>query len=169
MTFRGEKGMNAKEMAEALGCSPSCLSQVESGKTPPSAKFLRKCVEYFNLSQDRAFELCTAAYEQQHKVTLDLDEISGRIPIEKESLSKLVSVLTISRLPNLNYHVIAPQYDEIKGLEGAIDKLWNVLFGQFRPSACPAWHDPLVSTVVLTLLLILFGLSCRLKESDNDR
>jgi hypothetical protein len=66
-----------------------------------------------------------------------LDEISERIPIEKESLSKLVSVLTISRLPNPHLCMIAPQYDEIKGLEGAIDKLWNVLFGQFRPRRDP--------------------------------
>jgi transcriptional regulator with XRE-family HTH domain len=135
MTFRGEKGMKAKQMAEALGCSSAYLSQVEKGKTVPSLEFLRKCVEYFKLSQDRAFELFTAAYEQQHTVTLDLDEISARLPIEKKSLSKLVSVLTISSLSNPHRNMIASQYNEIKELESAIDKLWNVLFAQFRPLA----------------------------------
>ncbi|MDR3060043.1 MAG: helix-turn-helix domain-containing protein [Prevotella sp.] len=134
-TIRGEKGMSAKKMAKALDFSPAYLAQVESETTAPSVKFIKNCIQTFELSQDRAFELFTAAYEQHHSFTLNLDEIAEQGILDREVLSKLLSLITICNAPfnphNINY-IGAKPYDQIIAFKKAILELWDVWFANFK-------------------------------------
>jgi len=54
-TARKELELQQKDMAEALGISPSHLSEIEAGKSNPGAEFLLKLSEKFNISVEYIF------------------------------------------------------------------------------------------------------------------
>jgi transcriptional regulator with XRE-family HTH domain len=51
-SLRIEKGLKQEELAEMLKINRSTLSNIESGKTPPSAQSLKEMKKIFNISID---------------------------------------------------------------------------------------------------------------------
>jgi hypothetical protein len=79
--------------------------------------------------------LFTAAYEQRRSITLDLDEIAGQGILDKETLAKLLSVLTISNhVPypiGTEFHD-SPLFALAQTLKKTTHQLWDVWFALFK-------------------------------------
>lgn len=70
--LRRERGITQKQMAIALGVSPSYLSALESGKrSKPGFDFLQRVTGYFNIIWDEADELFRIAAMSHPRVVVD--------------------------------------------------------------------------------------------------
>jgi transcriptional regulator with XRE-family HTH domain len=70
--LRRERGITQKQMAIALGVSPSYLSALESGKRgKPGFDFLQRVTGYFNIIWDEADELFRIAAMSHPRVVVD--------------------------------------------------------------------------------------------------
>jgi transcriptional regulator with XRE-family HTH domain len=131
-----EKDWKQADAAKNLGVSPAYISQVLNGITVPSTAFLRNCIKVFGLPQDRAFELWTASFETRREITLDLDKIASLDLIDRERLSKLIALLTVGEMADIDLKVTVAAddkgYNLTGDLESAIDRLWAEWFAYYR-------------------------------------
>ncbi len=56
-SFRKEKGIQQKQLAKLIGCSPSYLSKVEKGMQEPNGKFRKKCAKILKIKEIELFPL----------------------------------------------------------------------------------------------------------------
>ncbi|TKT82796.1 helix-turn-helix transcriptional regulator [Aquamicrobium sp. LC103] len=76
--LRRQKGVNQKQMAEAIGVSPAYLSALEHGRRgAPSWPLLQKIVGYFNVIWDEAEELQQLAQASHPRVVVDTTRLSA--------------------------------------------------------------------------------------------
>ncbi len=66
-----------KNMADKLGCTASYLSAVETGKRPIPDEWVEKIVSLYNLDNDTAQELRTAAMAEAKNVKIDINNLFG--------------------------------------------------------------------------------------------
>lgn len=106
--LRAQRGVSAKEMADALGVSPSYLSALEHGRRGrPTWSMVQRIIGYFNVIWDEAEELEHLARLSHPRVVIDT---SGLDPRATELANRLA--------------------DGIAGLDGpALDALIAVLDG----------------------------------------
>jgi transcriptional regulator with XRE-family HTH domain len=81
------------ETAKKLGCSQNNLTYIEQGKTNPSQKFLKKCIEIYEISEAEKADFIAQALESSNRLILDLNK-SKEIP--KDYLAKIIAVLVFN-------------------------------------------------------------------------
>lgn len=74
-SFRKAHGITLKAVSKNIGFSPSHLSRVENGKTPPSGRFIEKLADELGVSR---FNLAI----QAGVLSVDLGKISGSELVE---------------------------------------------------------------------------------------
>ena len=75
--LRAERGVQLKDMAEALGVTPTYLSALEHGRRGrPNWGFVQRVIHYFNIIWDDAEELLRLADVSHPRVTVDTAGLS---------------------------------------------------------------------------------------------
>jgi transcriptional regulator with XRE-family HTH domain len=115
--LRNERDMNMGDMADKLGCSKSYLSQVETGKIPPSIELLQKYIKVFEVDAPKAYNLYIIAYENFDRITIDMKDL--RI-LNREYFSRLLAIIKFFE-PH-----ISPYNTEVYNLQNAIDAIWKL-------------------------------------------
>jgi transcriptional regulator with XRE-family HTH domain len=70
--LRAERGLALKDMAEALGVTPTYLSALEHGRRGrPNWGFVQRVIQYFNIIWDDAEDLLRLADLSHPRVTVD--------------------------------------------------------------------------------------------------
>ena len=72
--LRIEKDERLKDMAGKLGVTAAYLSAVENGKRTVPDAWIYDIMEMYDLSDDEARELQSAAYENKSDLTIDLND-----------------------------------------------------------------------------------------------
>jgi transcriptional regulator with XRE-family HTH domain len=110
--LRQERGLNQKEMAQALRVSAAYLSALEHGRrTQPTFPFVQRVIGYFNIIWDEAEELQRLAQLSRPRVVVDtagLDPLATEVAnmlardigqLDEVSLVSIKSVLQSARKP----------------------------------------------------------------------
>jgi transcriptional regulator with XRE-family HTH domain len=70
--LRAERGLALKDMAEALGVTPTYLSALEHGRRGrPNWGFVQRVIQYFNIIWDDAEDLLRLADLSHPRITVD--------------------------------------------------------------------------------------------------
>jgi len=88
--IRIDRGWTMAETAKKLGCTQNNLTYIEQGKTSPSMKFLKKCIEVYEIPEAEKADFIAQALESSKRLILDLNK-SKEIP--KDYLAKIIAVL----------------------------------------------------------------------------
>ncbi|MBO6900990.1 MAG: helix-turn-helix transcriptional regulator [Rhizobiaceae bacterium] len=100
--LRRERGVNQKEMAEALGVSAAYLSALEHGhRSAPSWAMTQKIIGYFNLIWDDVEELQQLAAGSDPRVVVDTAGLSPAATELANLLARRISTLTEDELAQL--------------------------------------------------------------------
>jgi transcriptional regulator with XRE-family HTH domain len=104
--LRADRGLKLKDMAAALGVSPTYLSALEHGRRgTPSFVFVQAVIQYFNIIWDEAEELQRLADLSDPRPTIDTaglspaatefaNRLSARIAgLDNATLAQLAAVL----------------------------------------------------------------------------
>lgn len=106
-TARKSLKIQQKEMADALGVSPSHLSEIETGKARGSADLLLKISEMYNVSTEYIFHgrgemfytACGKVREKPFDFNSDVDNMEDLLWLLENSTYVRLSVMTfVSRL-----------------------------------------------------------------------
>lgn len=109
-SLRRQRGINLKDMAQALGVSSAYLSALEHGKRGrPSWHLVQGVIAYFNIIWDDAEELVKLARVSHPRITIDtagLDpqatELANRLStniskLDAETIAQLLALLNKNR------------------------------------------------------------------------
>ncbi|MCV0394655.1 MAG: helix-turn-helix domain-containing protein [Rhizobiaceae bacterium] len=92
--MRRERGISQKQMAAALGVTPSYLSALEHGRRGrPSWPMVQKIIGFFNVIWDEAEELQDLASVSDPRVTIDTAGLSPQATLLANRLSRSISLL----------------------------------------------------------------------------
>lgn len=78
-TTREERGIFQKDLAHEFGVTPSYLSQVENGVTPPSEELLQKYIHKFDLLVTDLYVISKNGYG----IDLEIHQLPESIPIDR--------------------------------------------------------------------------------------
>lgn len=76
--LRIDCGELLRDMADNLGCTASYLSAIETGKRPVPVDWIERITDKYNLDDERASELKTAAMAEIRTVRIDVDSLLGK-------------------------------------------------------------------------------------------
>jgi len=100
--LRKARGINQKDMAEALGVSPAYISALEHGKRGrPSWIFVQRVCGYFNIIWDDAEELVELGRLSHPRVVIDTAGLSPRATLLANRLSRRIGALDEAQLERL--------------------------------------------------------------------
>jgi transcriptional regulator with XRE-family HTH domain len=89
--LRAERGTSLKEMATALGVSPTYLSALEHGRRgPPNFAFVQAVIHYFQIIWDEAEDLLRLAELSNPHPRIDT---AGLSPLATEFANRLAQVI----------------------------------------------------------------------------
>jgi len=100
--LRQQKGVNQKEVAQALHVSPAYLSALEHGKRGnPSWAMVQDIIQYFDIIWDEAEELEGLARLSHPKTTIDTSGLSPKATELANRLSKDIDKLEENTLDEI--------------------------------------------------------------------
>ena len=100
--LRARRGVSLKEMAEAVGVTPTYLSALEHGRRGrPSWYFVQHVIQYFNVIWDDAEELQTLAELSHPRIVIDTAGLSPQATLLANRLARCVSDLPDGRIEAL--------------------------------------------------------------------
>jgi transcriptional regulator with XRE-family HTH domain len=93
--LRQERGGTLKDMAEALGVTPTYLSALEHGRRGrPTWDLVQRIIQYFNVIWDDAEELQRLAELSHPRIVIDTAGLSPRATLLANRLQRSVASLT---------------------------------------------------------------------------
>src|SRR5690606_26308013 len=100
--LRAKKGVNQKEMADALGVSAAYLSALEHGRRgAPNWALVQKIVGYFNVIWDEAEELQRLAEISHPRVIVDTSGLSPKATMLANHIAREIGRLDDTTLDAL--------------------------------------------------------------------
>ena len=100
--LRAKKGVNQKQMAQALGVSAAYLSALEHGRrAAPNWALVQKIVGYFNIIWDEAEELQRLAEASHPRVVVDTTGLSASATLLANRFADAIGRLSEADLSEL--------------------------------------------------------------------
>ena len=100
--LREARGVQLKDMADALGVTPTYLSALEHGRrSKPNWSFVQRVIHYFNIIWDEADELQRIADLSDPKAVIDTSGLSPKATKLANRLSRQISDLSDADLDRL--------------------------------------------------------------------
>lgn len=116
--LRAERGVALKDMAEALGVTPTYLSALEHGRRGrPNWAFVQRVIQYFNVIWDDAEELVRLADLSHPRIVIDTAGLSPEATAVANRLARSIGRLNAADLERLS-DVLADAAAE-KTIDGA--------------------------------------------------
>lgn len=116
--LRAERGVALKDMAEALGVTPTYLSALEHGRRGrPNWAFVQRVIQYFNVIWDDAEELVRLADLSHPRIVIDTAGLSPEATAFANRLARSIGRLNAADLERLS-DVLADAAAE-KTIDGA--------------------------------------------------
>lgn len=100
--LREARGVQLKEMADALGVTPTYLSALEHGRrSKPNWSFVQRVIHYFNIIWDEADELQRIADLSDPKAVIDTSGLSPKATKLANRLARQIDDLSDADLDRL--------------------------------------------------------------------
>ena len=100
--LREARGLQLKDMAEALGVTPTYLSALEHGRrSKPNWSFVQRVIHYFNIIWDEADELQRLADLSDPKAVIDTSGLNPKATRLANRLSRQIGDLSDDDLDRL--------------------------------------------------------------------
>jgi transcriptional regulator with XRE-family HTH domain len=100
--MRAERGILLKDMADALGVSPSYLSALEHGRRGvPTWALVQAVIAYFNIIWDEAEDLQRLADLSDPRVVVDTAGLSPAATLLANRLARDISLMSEARIAGL--------------------------------------------------------------------
>ena len=100
--LREARGVQLKDMADALGVTPTYLSALEHGRrSKPNWSFVQRVIHYFNIIWDEADELQRIADLSDPKAVIDTSGLSPKATKLANRLSRQIGDLSDADLDRL--------------------------------------------------------------------
>jgi transcriptional regulator with XRE-family HTH domain len=100
--LRQARGLSMKDMASAIGVSPSYLSALEHGRRGrPTWPLLQRIIGYFNVIWDEAEALVMLAEHSDPRVVIDTNGLDPRATLLANRLARMIAMLDGAVLDDL--------------------------------------------------------------------
>jgi transcriptional regulator with XRE-family HTH domain len=101
--LRAERGVALKDMAEALGVTPTYLSALEHGRRGrPNWAFVQRVIHYFNVIWDDAEEIARLADLSHPRIVIDTAGLSSAATAFANRLARNIDRLDTADLERLS-------------------------------------------------------------------
>lgn len=108
--LREARGVQLKEMADALGVTPTYLSALEHGRrSKPNWSFVQRVIHYFNIIWDEADELQRLADMSDPKAVIETAGLSPKATKLANRLARQIGELSDDDLDRLLSILQTPQ------------------------------------------------------------
>ena len=93
--LRAQRGILLKDMADALGVTPTYLSALEHGRRgQPNWGFVQRVIQYFNVIWDEAEELQRLAEVSHPRIVIDTAGLSPQATLLANRVARDIAGLT---------------------------------------------------------------------------
>lgn len=100
--LREARGLQLKDMADAMGVTPTYLSALEHGRrSKPNWSFVQRVIHYFNIIWDEADELQRLADLSDPKAVIDTSGLSPKATQLANRLARQIGNLSDEELDRL--------------------------------------------------------------------
>lgn len=119
-SYRKEKGLTQKELAQHLDVTDKTVSKWETGVNFPDVAILEKLAEELGTTVLELLDLHTSSSDEIVKSMAEISEEQRKMAIERERISKTELVIISIFVLGIEWILLSLMYDFLDGVPGLI-------------------------------------------------